>query len=779
MRSVWAITYANLRSGKGHAASLFLFVLIATLFLSLGLLLAGFGDAYDSRSEALHAPHVVLLESENLYTPEQEDFVTSYPGVTEVEKQHFVMVDTDIKYGSSHVQRTIVLLDAAAEARMNGLTVMQGAPPRTDTEACVPYILKSGGGYKLGDTLALQVAGTTWSYTISCFTEDLLFGPASMSRLQVYVTSPQFERRADENPELRGILIRARMTNPNDADRLSNIFTRKFFIEESAGPGGWWRGMTYSIAKLVTVYLAGMTASLFLIFAAILVAVSLLVIRFRIRNSIEEATMNTGSLKAIGHTERQLIQAILLQFGLIAAAGIVGGTAASYALMPSVMGVLEVQTAMRLRQGFDPVRTLIPMAAVLLAVVAVTWFSSRKLRTMTPITALRKGLSTHSFRRNYFPLERSRGALIWLLAVKYAMQSRRQSVMMLVIITAVGFAAGVGTSVYDNLAAHPDAFTRLYGGEPAAVVGMAPTPQEVRDAQEFIRTLPNVRKTLLTEGTTAALTDDFLTYPSIADDYALMEWQAVYEGRNPKHDNEIAVSGLLAENLGKTIGDQVTVTMFGKTADFLIVGLMQGATLVCRLTTAGVQRLSVDFQPRMIFVYLDDRAKSGETIEAINQHFGKDNQVSWIDETLSVDSEFQVYRALAQAVSLIILAVTLLVVLLSIWLVMSTMILRRRREFGIEKALGFTNRQLMNQLALHFAPIITIGIVIGATAGAWSFNPLFVALTRNIGITTSSMPVPYGLMLGMCAALIAISYVFSLLVARRLRTLSVVSLVTE
>ena len=777
MRSVWAVTYANLRGRKSQAASLLFFVFLATVFLSLGLLLMGLGDAYDSRSEADHAPHVVLIETNSLYSPAQDDFVRDYPGVTEMEKVPSVLVKADLMYAGSTVARFIAMIDESAAGQMNGLTVMTGTAPEADADVCVPYILKAGGGYRLGDTLTLTVSGVAWSYHISCFTEDLMFGPSTIEVLQFYVTHGEYVRRAAANPDMMGVTLRARMADPADGDRMSNLFTRHFFIDQQIDPDGWWWGMTYSIAKQMTTYLAAMTASLIILFAVILVVVSLLVIRFRIRNSIEETMTNTGVLKAIGYTDGQLILATLLQFCTVAAIGIVAGTGAGYAAIPVFWRVFEAETAMQWRPGFEPVRSLGTMAGVLAAVVLVTWLTARRLRTMTPMSALRQGLVPHNFERNYFPLESSAGPLSWLLALKYGMHSRRQSVVLFAIIVAVGVSGGVGASTYDNLAAHPDTFTRMMSGEPAEIQAAAQTGGEAADVRNFVAGLPGVRKTLLTD-LRIGFADDMFILPDIADDFGQFEWQPLYEGRFPKHDNEITVSALLARGLGKGVGDQVRISMSGRGADFLIVGILQGSERKCRLTTGGVQRIMPEFQPRLVNVYLDDSSKSGEIIDAINQRFGQDT-VSCTDLQMKASVELGVYRNVAQAVSFAILAVTLLVVLLSVWLVMETMILRRRREFGIQKTLGFTTRQLMNQLALHFIPIITIAVVPGALLGGLAFNPLFSALTRNLGIMSSSMPVPYVLTLVMCGVLIVIAYGFSMLVAWRLRRISVVALVTE
>jgi putative ABC transport system permease protein len=110
---------------------------------------------------------------------------------------------------------------------------------------------------------------------------------------------------------------------------------------------------------------------------------------------------------------------------------------------------------------------------------------------------------------------------------------------------------------------------------------------------------------------------------------------------------------------------------------------------------------------------------------------------------------------------------------------LKTIILRRRRELGIQKALGFTTLQLMNQLALYFIPVIVVGIAAGGVIGALGFNSMFVALTKSMGIMTASMPAPLGLTVAVCSILVLLSYVFAMLIAMRIRRISAYALVTE
>ena len=45
-------------------------------------------------------------------------------------------------------------------------------------------------------------------------------------------------------------------------------------------------------------------------------------------------------------------------------------------------------------------------------------------------------------------------------------------------------------------------------------------------------------------------------------------------GREPRHDNEIAIGGRLAERIGHGVGDTISVEVGGARRDYLVTGLL-------------------------------------------------------------------------------------------------------------------------------------------------------------------------------------------------------------
>ncbi|MDR2197713.1 MAG: ABC transporter permease, partial [Coriobacteriales bacterium] len=182
--------------------------------------------------------------------------------------------------------------------------------------------------------------------------------------------------------------------------------------------------------------------------------------------------------------------------------------------------------------------------------------------------------------------------------------------------------------------------------------------------------------------------------------------------------------------------------------------------------------------PSQIYAYLDDPSATAAFIKEVERGHKDSLHLSLNLQELAT-AQLGAYGAIFAAVTVVIGVVTMLVIIGVLYLVLRTAILRQRRELGIQKALGFTTFQLMNQLALCFLPAVTLGVALGAAAGVLGFNNVFLALTRTLGIMDASMPAPLGATLLVCAGILTLSYAASLLIALTIRRINPYRLISE
>jgi putative ABC transport system permease protein len=781
MRNIWLVVIANLRKAKGQSISLLFVVFVAAALLNIALLLMlCFGDFFEERARALNAPHYLFVEEKRLYSERQIDYLDDYPGVTEVEIDTAYYFPADFSFNDGVTPGHILFQSTATHSDMDSLTLIEGRNALADNEICLPYLFETGG-YELDDEIEFLSPHGTLTYKISGFYEEVMLGSIYNQTYQVYIANSAYKELTSKTKD-EFIVLRVQMEDSLQSEALNRDFCKEFLFETSYDGSGLLRNLSldWSRVKLSRTYMSTITSAVLMISAVLIVVISLLLIRFRIRNSIEENMTNIGSLKAAGYTGTQVLLATVLQFSGTALVGTLIGIGVSYIVLPAVSQVLEQQTALQWHQGFDLVCFALTLLIILSTVLVVTLVSARKMRALPPLIALRLGLSTHTFQRNHFPLQSSRGPLSWLLALKRITQSLWQMGMVFIVITALSFAAVASVTIYDNLGNRSDSFAKLLFGEIPDAGFFAKTPQYAEDVFKFIKEDSSVRKVFYHQNANVMI-NDTPVIASVTEDFSQYEGTLLYKGRYPKHENEVCIASSLISVGNLKIGDTITITGWGTSKEYLVVGLIQTVSnngLACALTAEGVLRMQPSFEFFEMYVYLHDTDNSAEFVDKIVANHGDSIALS-IDYNEFMDVQLGTYSKIFFWVALVLVIVTTLLVFLVLYLLLKTVILRRWREFGIQKSIGFTTLQLMNQLALYIMPVIVLGTVAGGLLGTFGFNPLFVLIAGNMGIMTASMPVTLGPTIVVCVLLIILSYLFVMAITRKIRKVSVRTLIVE
>ena len=781
MGKIWMLTIANIRKAKGQAVSLLLFVMIASTFLSIGLMLhIDYGKSFDNRFEELNAPHTVILQSENITEKEQEKYLEQYPQVTQVEKQEIIATYGDYFMNGARTAGVIVFANAEKPQEMNPLRLVGESQPLTDSAIYVPYLMKTAGGYQLGDKYQLNLAEEELQFTIAGFTEEMSFGALMNTLYRFYVNEQYYAKLRVQFPDYHCILQSVRLEESNLGTQLHLDYEKNFFYSQVSveQDSVFAYFLNFDSIKMARIFIPTIIAMLIAAFALILLAVSLIIIRFRIINNIEEGITGIGALKAIGYQSSQIISSIVLQFAGTALLGSLLGIVISRLIAPLFGTLLETQSAFIWRSGFNVLLSAMVVCILLGTVLLVAFSVAVRIRKLSPLVALRSGLATHSFHKNRVQLEKTYSPLTLALALKQFLHNKKQSVMITFIIVVVSFASVLGLTTYYNIGVKTDDFIAVVVGEKADVGFMLKIPDN-----EYVKSLnsrSDVRKAFGYQDA-LVLMDGYSVSAFIAKDFSLLEGELIQKGRYPVHDNEVAVNGLVAETVGLQIGDWVTVQKGSNKKEYLITGLiqlMQNNGINILMTYDGLRCIQMDFQFSQIYVYLHEGENSGDFIRRLKVDEGDIFSMA-LDSQEQIDAQFNSFGSIFAALAFGILTVTVLVVFLVLYMVIKTLILRKKRDIGIQKALGFTTPQLMNQIALGFAPIAFIGVLLGGLAGHFGFNPIFTAILRSAGIMKTELSTPVGWTIVTCIALVMLTYLISILIAWRIRKITPYTLVSE
>lgn len=777
------LALAPMRKNKGQSISLFVFALITVMILNIGLALYfGIGAFFDERAEANHSAHFSGIYYSGFDSVEQgQSFMENDARVAEMERIN--AIGGMGEYLSHDVNTTgFLMLSHYDRAQKIDAPSFIGEHLPLDTDGIyIPNTLFLTGGYEIGDAFKLFLSGNELNFTIAGGTEEITFGTAEASIFRFYISDEKYAELRTRFTDNELTLLLARL------DTRENLASFRSDYQSEVPQDGIFRTFSYDDAKQARTMIPVIIASISVAFAFILVAVNLIVIHFNIINSIEEGMTNIGALKAVGYRSAEIIASNVMQFGLVALVGGAFGIILAGASFPMIVKIFEPSFALVWNPGFDANAAGFSILLVLATAMLIAFLALRRVNKLLPLTALRGGTVNRSFKKNVFPLNKSRGPLNLLLAFKQIVQNKKQTAAISIIVAVITMASVACIAVNDNISFRREAFTNAAFGELAIndVIFTLKNGEDGEAFQERLLAYPEVRKVIAANMTVMSIipftVDEVSTDAYIVEDCSLMESDMLIDGNYPVEVNEIVFGVSTARETGKNIGDTVRVRIGDLEKDYIVTGIFQCIQTNGRdglLTAAGIRSVMPDFQSTEFIVYVKDGVNVkdfAERVQSTNE--GIFDSILLTQEYIGniLDNMSGVFIAIATGV----LAVTVFVVILTLYMVVKTTILRKRRELGIQKAVGFTTWQLMNQIALNMTPVILLGVFVGAVAGCFVFNPLLVALMSGMGIAKINFPAPLDQIIVVCIAIVILAYAISMLIAWRIRKISAYALVSE
>ncbi|MBB2184120.1 ABC transporter permease [Lachnospiraceae bacterium MD1] len=783
MYKIWRLAFADIRKSKGNSASLFIMFMIAALLMNAGLIIfLDFGNYFEKTVKELNTSNIYYLMPGNCFTEEVKKFVTENENISEIQIEESLWASGITPYNDKLKERPFLINDADHPRTLSKWKFVGDHLPVEDMSVYLPNVYHEDAGYQLNDEIQFDFQGKQYTFTIKGFTEDIYFSSHETGFLGIYLphnTYQILEEELDGNYDATILFA-----NLKEVNKEIEYEIKEMTGLESVATGSDIVNTLLSFdleqIKMSRIMMAMMMAIMIVVFSIIIVVVCLIVVRFRISNSIEDDMTKIGTLKALGYTNRQIMISIAMQFTAITLIGSIVGICLSYTTPSIISDVFAQQSGLKWEQGFNGGICFITLLYLLIVVILVAYTSARRIKKLHPIIALRGGINTHSFRKNHVPLHKSVGSLPYVLALKSLLNNKRQGIMIAIILIAVSFTGSFAIVMFYNTTIDIKTFEETPGIEISnAVVVLNPELDNTERMNE-IRSYQTVRKTTFIDEETV-MSDKTEVRLFIMDDYAEKETISIYDGRYPIHENEIAISGYLTRLMDKKIGDNIELRIGDKKVAYLITGLTQGFYmngLNASITTEGYRKLNPEFQPRNLQIYLESGANAAEFVSWVNQSFG-DDLLYVTDMDKSIEEGVGIYTSIFAKVGITMLILTIAVVILVLYFVINSAVTRQKRELGIQKAIGFTTLQLMNQISISFVMPVVVGVLIGSIIGMKFSNPIMSVFQSGMGIMKANYIIKPDWVVLFGIGVVIVAYVTSMLVTLRIRKISAYSLVSE
>ena len=349
-----------------------------------------------------------------------------------------------------------------------------------------------------------------------------------------------------------------------------------------------------------------------------------------------------------------------------------------------------------------------------------------------------------------------------------------------IIILAISFTASVGLNTNYVVNVNNEEFLNTMVGEPFDLAPVLRSSDDTAAFAELLNNDPQVASFTGFHNNVRYSLNGIIVTANVVEDHSVLVGQTLVNGRFPIHENELALGRVVMRELGKSIGDWVTISSGGEDFEFIITGQIQSTDFngyIISIPFSGVQRMH-EFDVQAFLVFLQDGVSGTQFTETLRENAGDIFMNIMIFEELA-ESFIESMGAIFAAVAVAILAVVAVIVMATMYLVIKTAILRKRKELGIQKALGFTTWQLMNQIALNLTPAIILGSIGGAVIAYNVFDMFFALVMGMSGDITVSIPISVPMTVVATGGIIALAYVVSMAVAWRIRKISAYALVSE
>ena len=846
MEKILRLSFANIRKHKKQTALLTLLIMLCMAITSSALVGAiDINSIFPRVSDELAVHKSAMFIKEEYFTDGMMDMIREDERVTSAE-----CVDALFSSATKYIDKTgeeqslymsFVPMDTVPQIQRfkTETTLSDEEISAIEHPIYLPFAgmesLKSK--YKAGETFDVVYGAKLFSFTIAGFYESV-FMPNTNMGFQMAVGDSDYLT-------LSRFLTRQKMVlfdcDPDEiSDKVYTDFNNK--AEELTGRDVGYNTMgfmTYATLKVSGVVFSDIIIAIMLFMSVVIFVASAIMIRFRIAGDIQDQIQSIGVLEALGYTSKEISLSYTLEYLMTALAGMIAGAGAGLALLPLLHKVGSTLLGHHAELLIEPLPVLLTAAVILAFVGIIAHVRASSVKKFPPVQAFRKGIASHHFGKNRFPLRNTRGSVHMRLAMKGFFGNMRQNIGLAICISVSAIAAVIGLMSADTFGSDLKAATRLAGTEMPDLTVSVMKNTDADDLAERINGMEGVRKTK-----TGSFSLDFSEWKSIYafdrettlvpvcyTDFSGCENISATAGRLPEHENEVAVSKLLATMKKLNVGDNLTLECNSVKKNYIISGTVPSVTnggTDIYITEAALKRIMPAYHHTAVEIYLEEGTDKVEFQTRLMQSYGKtvadtrlsENEGGTMEDRLRAAAEKHVaeylmnhgvnhieysieidgktisgtsdsfvikniqdiahilqtqiggYFEAISATSWVLMGLAGAVSMIIIIALMEQTIRRQRKELGIMMGLGYTTRELMVQLAMRIMPAAVFAIILGTVGAVVLFN---VFTEMLVGAAVLNIPVLIAAVLIMTLFCFASAYIG----AGRIKKISVTELMTE
>ncbi|MGL5437929.1 MAG: FtsX-like permease family protein [Lachnospiraceae bacterium] len=675
----------DIKKGKLITVTITAFILLAALLTSLAAaLIVNLFGAIDNLMLEAKTPHFMQMHSGDVDLARLENFANTQSNVETFQILEFLNIEASEIIIGEH--------SLAGSVQDNGLSVQSekfdflldfngDIVYPADGEIYVPVYYMKEGQAVIGNTVSIH--GVT--FTVAGFLRDSQMNSEIVGSKRFLVSNNDFEKVRDFGK--LEYLIEFRFIDGSSISAFEAAYIKADL--EANGPSP----VSYALIKMANAITDGIMIAVLMLISILVIVVTFLCIRFTLLAKVEEDYREIGVLKAVGLRVSHIKRLYMAKYGVIAMVACILGFLSSLLLGKPLMENIRIYMGESDSAFLGLLFGVLGAAIIFFVIVLYVNGVLRRFRKISAAQAIRFGApQENSKMTRSFQLSKNRlFSRNVFLGIKDVLSRKKLYVTMLLVLVISSFIMIVPQNIYNTISAR--SFMTYMGvgscdmrfdihqtdtdnisektADIATVVAQDDSISKYTVLTSFMFDMP------IDDGTTQRFNVTLGDHSAFPVEYS--------SGGAPQTETEIALSTLNADDLEKTVGDEIVLVVDGEEKRLTICGIYSDITNGGKTAQAVFETERADILWSTIPMELSDRSLIDTKVTEYRERFSF-AKVSNIDDY--IDQSFGTMTAVIQKASYASIAVTILLSILVTVLFMKMLVAKDRYSISVLKSIG-------------------------------------------------------------------------------------------
>jgi putative ABC transport system permease protein len=787
---ILTVLKANLRYKKGALISIAVLMMIVTTALT-GVISVNESIRGNLKAavKALDYGDILFILEDTYATEELYEAIESEKNVERIRDVKAIMSTNCLINGTKSTNRTsFIAFDNSLDQfylynkKENGF-VKKIEPPKAG-EIYVPISFKPLYQCRLGSKIVIKTQEEVITFRIKGFIEEPFLGGYFIGVKQAFIAPEDYDKlyrlRSDFKKDTDVILMESHLLHiyqksGTDTENKISIGEFKRELNKNTGIGDYGISLTQKDAMGYTLIFNNIGEGILYVFIVLLFIIVLIVMGHSVSTGIELDYVNLGILKSQGFTSRKIELMFLFQYLIAESAGAIIGIFLAIPFIKVLGAIFQPITGILTAPNISLIKCLLIISGILLVESVFLLSKTKRIGKISPVRAISGGIDSIYFdSRLKVPIGEK--GLSLKLAFRQFTSNKRQYTGTILIVSILSYFM-ISMSVLANCMQSEN--VQEVFGQVVYDVGITFNKsfkeEHIKEIESAVEQVAAIDNTLYADYKYIAIDGDEFNC-TIYDKPD--RFKSILKGRAPLYKNEIIITEILSDELGKGIGDTVTLSYRGNKGEYFIAGLYQSMMDVgrCFAMSLEAERQLTDEEPTDGYIVLKDKEKAEEVVNALNKRFPDLLKAEKPEDNSSLQNIIQIAL---NSIAFAIYTISVLFILVVVNMVCSKIFIKEKKDIGIYKALGFSVRSLRIQFALRFLLVSVIGAVLGGIICLLFNDAMLSVLLKAVGITNFETEyTPITLLLPI-TVICTCFFVFSYLSSGKVKRVEVRELITE